>query len=122
MCDNGKLKDEFTIVAKKGLTKVLAFPIVFKTEWIRVVLRRINDGAFWLEIGLVKFTKKIVNRVTNFQTLDRLKTLRSDKKEAIEKNIGAKWNNRGMTIDTIIDLLLDFVVRSYHINSISLAG
>ena len=56
-------------------------------------------------------TKKIVHRVTRFQTLDQPKTLRSDKREAIEKNIGAKWNNRGMTIDTIKEPLIDFFVR-----------
>ena len=32
-------------------------------------------------------------------------------KETIEKNIGEKWNKQGMTIDTIIDPLIDFVVR-----------
>ena len=46
-----------------------------------------------------------------FPTLDWSKTLRSDKKEAIEKNTGAKWNKRGMTIDTVTDPLLDFAVR-----------
>ena len=78
------------MVKKKTLTKALAFPIVFKTEWIRIVLSRIHDGVFWLETGPVKFTKKIVNRVTGFQTLDQPKTLRSDKREAIEKNTGSK--------------------------------
>lgn len=29
----------------------------------------------------------------------------------IEKNTGAKWNKRGMTIDTIQDLLVDFAIR-----------
>ena len=53
----------------------------------------------------------MVHRVTGFPTLDRPKTLRSDKRETIEKNTGAKWNNRGMTIDTITDPLLDFAVR-----------
>ena len=38
LCDKGVLKDEFSIVEKKGLTKALVFPIVFKTEWIRIVL------------------------------------------------------------------------------------
>ena len=56
-------------------------------------------------------TKRILHRVTGFPTLDQPKTLRSDKKEAIEKNTGAKWNKRGMTIDTITYPLLDFVVR-----------
>ena len=60
---------------------------------------------------MVKFTKKTIHRVTSFQTLDWPKTLRSDKREAIEKNIVAKWNNRGMIIDTIIEPLLDFAVR-----------
>ena len=89
---------------KKTLTKALAFPTVFKTEWIRIVLSRIHDGAFWLETSPVKFSKKTINRVTGFQTLDQPETLRSDKKEAIEKNTRAKWNNRGITIDTIKDL------------------
>ena len=35
----------------------------------------------------------------------------SDVKEGIEKNIGALWNKRGMTIDTILDPLIAFVVR-----------
>ena len=46
-----------------------------------------------------------------FPTLNQHKTLRSDSKEAIERNTRAKWNKRGMTIDTITDPLLDFVVR-----------
>ena len=46
LCDNGKLKDEFSIVEKKGLTKVLVFRSAFKTEWIRIVLSRIHDGSF----------------------------------------------------------------------------
>ena len=58
----------------------------------------------------MNITKKIVHRVIGFPTLDRPKTLRSDKRETIEKNTGAKWNNRGMKIDTIKDPLLDFVV------------
>ena len=111
LCHKGILKDEFFIVDKKGLTKALVFPIVFKTEWIRIVLSWIHDGAFWLETGLVKITKKIVHRVTGFPTLDRPKTLRSDKRETIEKNTDAKWNNRGMTIDTIKEPLLDFDVK-----------
>ena len=53
----------------------------------------------------------MVHRVTGFPTLDQPKTLRSDKRETIEKNTGAKWNNRGMTIDTITKSLLDFFVR-----------
>ena len=101
LCDNGTLKDEFSIVEKKGLTKALVFPSIFKTEWIRIVLSRIHDGSFWLEQGPVKITKKMIHKVTGFPTLDRPKTLRSDKKETIEKNTGAKWNNRGMTIDTV---------------------
>ena len=109
--ENGKLKDEFSIVEKKGLTKALVFPTAFKTEWICLVLSRIHDGSFWLEQGSVKITKKMIHKVTYFPTLDRPKTLRSDKKETIENNISAKWNNRGMKIDTIKDPLLNFFVR-----------
>ena len=111
LCVDGKLKDEFIIVEKKTLTKALAFPTIFKIEWIRIFLSKIHDGAFWLETGPVKFTKKTIHRITGFQTLDRPKILRSDKREAIDKNTGAKWKNRGVTIDTIKDPLIDFVVR-----------
>ena len=37
--------------------------------------------------------------------------MRSKVKEVIKKNIGGVWNKRGMTIDTIIDPLIAFVVR-----------
>ena len=94
LCDNGILKDEFSIIKKKGLTNALVFPTIFKIEWIRIVLIQIHDGSLWLEIGSIKITKRIVHRVMGFPTLDWPKTLRIDKKKAIEKNIEAKWNNR----------------------------
>ena len=59
----------------------------------------------------MKFTKKTVHRVTGIPTLDRPKTLRSDKKEVIERNTGARWNNRRMAIDKITEPLLDFSMR-----------
>lgn len=111
LCENKILKIEFSIIERKGLTKTLEFPIIFKIEWICIILSRIHDGAFWLEAGPVKFTKKTIHRVTGIPTLDRPKTLRSDKREVIERNTGARWNNRGMAIDTITDPLLDFAVR-----------
>ena len=37
--------------------------------------------------------------------------MRSDAKETIEKNTGARWNNRGMSIDTITNPLVNFAVR-----------
>ena len=111
MCDDGILKDEFQIVKKKGLTSGLVFPTVFKIEWIHIVLSRIHDGCLWLEVGPIKITKRIVHRVKIFPTLDHPKILRSDSKEAIERNIGAKWNKRVMTIDTISNTLLDFAMR-----------
>ena len=111
LCENGVLKEEYQIAKKRGLTRALEFPTIFKTEWIRIVLSRIHDGSLWLEDGLVKISKRIVHRVTGYPTLDWPKTLRSDSKEVIEKNTGAKWNKRGMTIDTIKDPLIDFSIR-----------
>ena len=32
LCDKGVLKDEFSVVEKKGITNALVFPIVFKTK------------------------------------------------------------------------------------------
>jgi hypothetical protein len=49
--------------------------------------------------------------VTGHPTLDRLKALRSNAKEVIEKNIGAIWNKRGMLIDKIKDPIIAFIVR-----------
>ena len=37
--------------------------------------------------------------------------MRSESKEVIKKNTGAVWNRQGMTIDTILDPLITFVVR-----------
>ena len=75
------------------------------------MLSRIHDGCLWLEDGPVKISKRIIHRVTRYPTLEWPKTLRSDSKETIEKNIREKWNKRGMTIDTIKDPLVEFVVR-----------
>ena len=111
LCENGVLKMENKIIGRKGLTQALDFPNVFKIEWIRIVPSQIHDCSLWLEGGPIKITKKIVHRVIDYPTLDQPKTLRSDSKEVIEKNIGAKWNKRGMTIDTITNLLLEFSIR-----------
>ena len=103
LCDNGVLKEEYSIVKKKGLTQALDFPTVFKTKWIKIVLSRIHYGCIWVEGGLVIINKRVIHRVTRFPTLNQLRALRSDTKETIEKNTGARWNKRGMTIDTITD-------------------
>lgn len=75
------------------------------------MLSRIHDGSLWLESAPIKITKRIIHRVTGYPTLDWYKTLRSDSKEVIERNTGAKWNKRGMTIDTIQDPLVEFSIR-----------
>ena len=85
--------------------------MTFKTEWIKIILNIIHDGCIWLEGGPIKITKRIINRVTRFPTLDWPRALQSDGKETIEKNTGAKWNKRGMTIDTITDPLINFFMR-----------
>lgn len=46
---NGVFKEELKIVERKGLTRALDFPNVFKMEWIRIVLSQIHDGSVWLE-------------------------------------------------------------------------
>ena len=53
----------------------------------------------------------IIQRVIRHPTIYRSKIMRSDSKEAIEKNIGVVWNKKGMTIDTITNTLIGFVVR-----------
>lgn len=75
------------------------------------MLSRIHDGSLWLEDSPIKIIKRIIHRVTMYPTLDQHKTLSSDSKEVIEKNTGAKWNKRGMTINTIRDPLIEFAVK-----------
>ena len=84
---------------------------MFEIEWIRIVLSQINDGSLWVEKKTINFTKRIIHRVTSYPTLNQPKKLRNDLMKVIEKNIGAIWNKRGMTIDTIIDPLIKKVVR-----------
>ena len=68
--ENRVLKEEFQIVERKGLTRILDFPTVFKMEWIRVVLSRIHDGCLWLEDGPIKLSKRIIHRVIGYPTLE----------------------------------------------------
>ena len=70
LCKNGKLKDEYQIVERKGLTHALDTPTVFKIEWIKIVLSQIHDGFIWLEKGPIKITKRIVHKVTGYPTLE----------------------------------------------------
>ena len=97
-------------------------------EWIKIVLSRIHKNKIWLENGPIRISKRIIHRVIGYSTLDKLKTLRSDAKEVIEKNTRATWNKRGMSIDKIEDLVIVFVVRvivqifyqSRQLNSVSI--
>ena len=111
LCENGVLKEEYKIVEKKGLTRALDFPNVFKTESIQIVLSKVDDGSLWMDNGPIKINKKIIHRVIDYPTLDQPKTLRRDSKEMIEKNTGAFWNKTCITIDTIIDPLINFSIR-----------
>ena len=111
LCENGKLKDEYQILERKGLTRALDMPTIFKIEWIKIIINCIHDGSIWLEGGPVKITKKIFHRVTGYPTLEQSCVIQSDAKEVIEMNTGVMWNKRGMTIDTITNPLIDFVVR-----------
>ena len=64
-----------------------------------------------MENGPIKITKRIIHRVTTYLSLDRPEIMRSGAKEAIEKNTGALYNKRGMTINIIFDPLIAFVVK-----------
>ena len=60
LCVDGVLKEENKIIERKGLTHCLYFPNVFKMEWIKILLSRIHDHSIWLENGLTKITKRII--------------------------------------------------------------
>lgn len=111
LCDNGILREENKIIERKGLRRALDFPQDFKTEWIKILLSRIHDSQIWLENGPIGISKKIVHRISGYPTLDRPKSMRSDAKEVIEKNTRVMWNKRGISINTISDPLVAFVVR-----------
>ena len=92
LCKNRAVKEEFKIVERKGLTRVLDFPIVLKTERIKIVLSRIHDNSIWLDNGPVNIIENIVHRVIGYPTLSQPKTMRTESKEVIEKNIMAVSN------------------------------
>ena len=71
LCENGFFKEEYKIAESKGLTRALGYPMAFKTEWIRLVLRKIHDGSLWLDGAPIKISKRIIHRVTGYPTLDR---------------------------------------------------
>lgn len=71
LCEKSVLKEEFKIIESKGLTCALDFPTIFKTEWIRILLGQIHHGSLWLEGGPIKISKRIINRVTGYPTLDQ---------------------------------------------------
>ena len=79
------LKEENKIVERKGLTRALDFPNVFKTEWIKIVLSRIHDKFVWLEDEPIKITKRIIQRVTRYPTLDIIKTMRVIQKRQLRR-------------------------------------
>ena len=85
MCENNFLKEELKIVERKGLTRSLEFPTVFKTKLIKIVFSRIHDGCLQLEGGPIKILKRFFHRVIGYPTLDQPKAIRSDSKEVIEK-------------------------------------
>ena len=111
MCDNGALKEKNILVAKKGLTHALAFPKVFKVEWIKIVLSRIHDMKLWLEKGPIKITKSIIHQVTRYPTIDKVKSVQCQANNIVEELTKAKWSNRGMSIDGIHDPVIEFVLR-----------
>ena len=45
LCVDRKLKEEYQIIKKKGLTHALEIPKVFKAEWVKIVLSRIHEGC-----------------------------------------------------------------------------
>lgn len=70
LCENGILKEEFKIIERKGLTHAPDFPMMFKIEWIKIILSIIHDRSLWLEDGSIKISKRIIHSVTSFLTLD----------------------------------------------------
>ena len=75
LCVDGRLKDEHKHVAEKGLTHALDFPRVFKIDWIKIVLSQVHDMKLWLERESTKITRKIIQRVTGYLVMDKVKTI-----------------------------------------------
>lgn len=65
----------------------------------------------WLEDGLVKITKEMIQRVTGYPTIQGKRTMKCSRKEDIQANTQAVWNKCGMMISTITDPKIDFSVR-----------
>lgn len=57
LCENKRLKEKHKIFFEKGLTHALNFLMVFKVEWLTIILSWVNEIKFELEDGKVRIKK-----------------------------------------------------------------
>ena len=74
-------------------------------------MEKIYYGHLLQQKNLVKINKTIIYRVIGYPTLGWPKRMHCDAKETIERDTGAIWNKRGMSIDTVSNPLVEFFVR-----------
>ena len=60
--------------------------------------------------GLFKITKKMIQNINRYPTLDKKETMGSLILEEVEPKTGTKWNGRGFSISKISNTLIEFVV------------
>ena len=75
------------------------------------MLSRIHGMELWLENGPINIEQKVIHIVTHYHIFDKKKTMQCQTKEVIKENTKVEWNGCELSISTIIDPLIEYVVR-----------
>lgn len=121
MCIDGKLKDEFKHLESTRLVHAIHFPQNFKTSWFTFALRKVHDMCMWLDEP-IKITKDFIHMVIGYPIINKVKTIKTDPKNEIEENTKARWDKRGLKVDTIQILILSLVCMWWHIRYLNIVG
>lgn len=110
------IKEQFKRVTEKGFHHALNFINIFDNELVRYVLSRIHDQFMWLDWPHKNY-KKAIHVVTGFCATGEVPVLRSIPKNDVESLTHSKWDDREMTVNNIIDPIVNYasMVISYQI-------
>lgn len=108
LCINGKLKDDHTHLETKGLVHAMHVSIVFRQEWMRMVLIWVHDQFMWFDAS-VKITKDVLHIVTRYSIDDRPRAYKKIDKNKLCELTQAKWDARDLKLSIVDDLELRFI-------------
>lgn len=67
LCEDEKLQSKYAKLESLGLINGVEYPIVFRLDWIRLVMRRVHNPGMWLAKGaFTPIMKENLCRVTSY--------------------------------------------------------